>query len=223
MVVEKKDGSLRLCLDPKDLNKAIKREHYKIPTMEEIAAEFTGKIVFSTLDLKDGYWQIQLDEDSSQLCTFNTPFGRYRFTRMPFGIKSASEVFQKRNEETFVGISGIHIVADDIIIAASSIKEHDEILTQVMERAKDCNVVFNLNKLQLRVREVKYLGTIVTPEGIKPDPTKVQAIIEMAPPTDKPGIRRLLGMINFLAPHIPNMSTVTAPLRCLLKSDALFE
>ena len=134
---------------------------------------------------------------------------------MPFGIKSASEVFQKRNEETFAGISGIHIVADDIIIAASSIKEHDEILTQVMERAKDCNVVFNLNKLQLRVREVKYLGTIVTPEGTKPDPTKVQAIIEMAPPTDKPGIRRLLGMINFLAPHIPNMSTVTAPLRCL--------
>ena len=223
VVVEKKDGSLRLCLDPKDLNKAIKREHYKIPTMEEIAAEFTGKTVFSTLDLKDGYWQIQLDEDSSQLCTFNTPFGRYRFTRMPFGIKSASEVFQKRNEETFAGISGIHIVADDIIIAASSIKEHDEILTQIMERAKDCNVVFNLNKLQLRVREVKYLGTIVTPEGTKPDPTKVQAIIEMAPPTDKPGIRRLLGMINFLAPHIPNMSTVTAPLRCLLKSDALFE
>ena len=145
VVVEKKDWSLRLCLDPKDLNKAIKREHYKIPTMEEIAAEFTGKTVFSTLDLKDGYWQIQLDEDSSQLCTFNTPFGRYRFTRMPFGIKSASEVFQKRNEETFAGISGIHIVADDIIIAASSIKEHDEILTQVMERAKDCNVVFNLN------------------------------------------------------------------------------
>ena len=132
--------------------------------------------------------QIQLDEDGSQLCTLNTPFCRYRFTRMPFGIKSASEVFQKRNEETFVGISGIHIVADDIIIAASSIKEHDEILTQVMERAKDCNVVFNLNKLQLRVREVKYLGTIVTPEGIKPDPTKVQAIIEMAPLTDKPGI-----------------------------------
>ena len=74
VVVEKKDGSLRLCLDPKDLNKAIKREHYKIPTMEEIAAEFTGKTMFSTLDLKDGYWQIQLDEDSLQLCTFNTPF-----------------------------------------------------------------------------------------------------------------------------------------------------
>ena len=114
-------------------------------------------------------------------------------------------------------------MADDIIIAASSITEHDQILTQVMQRAKDRNIVFNLNKLQLRVSEVKYLGTIVTPDGIKPDPTKVQAIVEMATPTDKPGVRRLLGMINFLAAHIPNMSTITAPLRCLLKSDVLFE
>ena len=113
VIVEKKNGSLRLCLDPRDLNKAIKREHYKIPTMTEIASEFVGKTMFSTLDLKDGYWHVKLDEDSSLLCTFNTPFGRYRFTRMPFGIKSASEVFQKKNEEAFAGIPGIHIVADD--------------------------------------------------------------------------------------------------------------
>ena len=86
---------------------------------------------------------------------------------MPFGIKSASEVFQKRNEETFSGIPGIHIVADDIIIAASSIAEHDQILTQVRQRAKDRHIVFNLNKLQLRVNEVKYLGIIVTPDGTK--------------------------------------------------------
>ena len=149
VVVEKKNGSLRLCLDPKDLNRAIKREHYTIPTLQEIITEFAGKTVFSTLDLKDGYWQIQLDEASSRLCTFSTPFGRYRFTRMPFGIKSASEVFQKKNEAAFSGIPGVHIVADDIIIAANSNQEHDHILTQVLQRAKDCNIVFNLDKLQL--------------------------------------------------------------------------
>ena len=88
VVVEKKDGSLRLCLDPKDLNRAIKREHYTIPTLQEIVTEFAGNTVFSTLDLKDGYWQIQLEE-SSRLCTFSTPYGRCRFTWMPFGIKSA--------------------------------------------------------------------------------------------------------------------------------------
>ena len=93
--------------------------------------------MFATLDLKDGYWQIELDKESSLLCTFATPFGRYRFTRMPFGISSASEVFQKKNEATFEGISGIHIVADDIIIAASTVQEHDSILQQVLERAKE--------------------------------------------------------------------------------------
>ena len=92
VVVEKRNGSLRLCLDLKDLNKAIKRKHHKIPSIQEISSELTGEKVFGILDLKDGYWQI--DQESSLLCTFTTPFGRYRFTRMPFGISSASEVFQ---------------------------------------------------------------------------------------------------------------------------------
>ena len=135
VVVEKKNGSLRLCLDPKNLNEVIKREHYRIPTIQEIASEFAGMKVFSTLDLKDGYWQVELDNESSLLCTFNMPYGRYRFTRMPFGLKSVSEVFQKRNETAFEGIKGIHIVADDIIIAARTIKEHDQILHAVLKRA----------------------------------------------------------------------------------------
>ena len=223
VIVEKKNGTLRMCLDPKELNKAIKREHYRIPTMQEIASEFSGKKVFSTLDLKDGYWQIQLDEESSLLCTFNTPFGRYRFTRMPFGIRSASEVFQKHNETAFADIPGLHIVADDLIIAANDIDEHEKILHQVLQRAEDRNIKLNFDKLQLRMNEVKYLGTIVTPNGIRPDPAKVEAILGMPMPTDKAGVRRLLGMINFLAAHIPDMSTITAPVRDLLKSDVLFQ
>ena len=121
----------------------VKREHYRIPTVQEISSELAGKTVFSTVDLKDRYWQVELDEASSYLCTFNTPFGRYRFTRMPFGLKSASEVFQKKkkkkNETVFEGIEGIHIVAnnDDIIIAASSVEEHDHILQQMLDRAME--------------------------------------------------------------------------------------
>ena len=125
VIVEKKDGTFGMCLDPKDLNKAIKREHYSIPTMQDIASEFCGKKIFSTVDLRDGYRQIQLDEESSFLCTFNTPFSRYRFTRMPFGIKSASEVFQKQNEAAFANIPGLHIVADNfIIVALKSMRKH---------------------------------------------------------------------------------------------------
>ena len=145
VMVEKKNGSLRLCLDPRDLNKSIKCEYYKIPIMQEIASEFAGKTMFSMLYLKYGYWQVQLHDESSLLCTFNMPFGRYRFTRMPFGIKSASEAFQKENEEAFSGIPGIHIVTDDIIIPAVNIEEHDQIHRQVLERAKEKNIKFNFD------------------------------------------------------------------------------
>ena len=135
VIVEKKNGSLRLCLDPRLLNQVIKREHYRIPTIQEIACNLKGKAVFSTLDLKDRYWQVELDAQSSFLCIFNTPFGRYRFTRMPFGLKSAAEVFQKKNKANFESISGVYIVADDIIIAAPTVEEHDKILKQVLDHA----------------------------------------------------------------------------------------
>ena len=138
-------------------------------------------------------------------------------------LESASEVFQKKSEAVFEGISGIHIVADNIIMAAATVQEHDSILCQVLERAKERNVRFNFSKLQLRVPEVKYLGTIISADGMKPDPDKVKAIVDIPTPTDKPDVRRLLGMINFLASHIPNMSATTAPLRDLLKTDVHFQ
>ena len=223
VIVEKKNGSLRLCLDPRDLNKAVKREHYKIPIAHEVSSHLCGKKIFSTLDLKDGFWQISLDDHSSLLCTFNTPFGRFRFTRMPFGLNSATEVFQKKNEAAFAGIEGIHIVADDIIIAADTIEEHDVILQKVLQRARERNVKFNFDKLQLRVNAVKYLGTIISAEGVKPDPAKIAAISNMPIPNDKSAVRRLLGMVNFLSNHIPNVSSITAPLRDLVKNDVHFQ
>ena len=87
LVIIEKNGLLWLCLDPRHLNQVIKQKHYKIPTIQDIANDFKGKTVFSTLDLKDGYWQVELDTESSLLCTFNTPFGRYRFTRMLMQVK----------------------------------------------------------------------------------------------------------------------------------------
>jgi hypothetical protein len=87
-------NKIRVCIDPRDLNRAIKREHYPMKTIEEVVAGMPEAKVFSVLDATSGYWQMKLNEESSKLCTFNTPFGRYRFTRLPFGIKSAPEVFQ---------------------------------------------------------------------------------------------------------------------------------
>ena len=130
---------------------------------------------------------------------------------------------QKRNNETFGDIRGVHMVADDMIIAAASIEEHDQIIIKVMERAREKNVKFNKDKIQFKVTNVKYLGNILTPEGIKPDPQKVKAISDMPTPHDKAGLQRLLGMVKYLAQYIPNESELTAPLRTLLKKDTQWQ
>lgn len=223
VATKKKNGSLRVCLDPCNLNEAVKRQHFSIPTPEDVRSKLAGKTIFTILDEKDGYWQIKLDEPSSKLCTFNTPWGRYRFLRLPFGIKSASEVFQQKNCETFGDIPGVHIVADDMIIAAASEHEHDKILHEVMERAMAANVKFNKDKIQYKVDTVKYMGHIITSAGQRADDAKIKAIIDMPPPEDKQSLQRLLGMTKFLAQYVPNEASLTAPLRQLLKKDTLWQ
>ena len=171
------------------------------------------------MDEKDGFWQVNLDEESSYLCTFNTPFGRYRFKRMPFGISSAPEVFQKKNEALFGDIDGVEIIFDDIIVAAESEVEHDTIMRKLLLRAREANVKFNEAKLQFKVSEVKYMGNIASESGLKPDDEKIRAILEMPVLESKEELQRLLGMVNYFAQFIPNQSTITAPLRQLLKKD----
>ena len=149
------------CLDPRDLNKVIRREHFMIPTARDVVSQLGGKKFFTVLDRKDSYWQVPLTPRTSELFTFNTPFGRYSFLRMPFGICSASKVLQKRNYQVFGDVPGVHIIADDMIIAAETEDQHDEILRKVMERAKVNNVKFNKEKIKFKVKEVVYVGNVV--------------------------------------------------------------
>lgn len=113
VIVERRDGSLRLCLDPRDHNKAIRREHHRIPTAEDIASRLSGKKVYSIVDEKDSFWQVRLDDESFHLCAFNTPYGRYPLKRMSFGISWGPEVFQKKNETIFGDIDGVEVILDD--------------------------------------------------------------------------------------------------------------
>ena len=125
VIVKKSNGDLRICLDPRSLNQAIRRQHYKIPTREEVMAQFAEATIFTKLDASKGFWQVQLDEVSSYKCTFNTPFGRFRYLRLPFGISSAPEVYHKIGHEIFEGISGVDTSMDDIIVWGNTKKEHD--------------------------------------------------------------------------------------------------
>ena len=220
VTVEKKSGALRLCLDSRPLNAAIKRERHAIPTPSDVQAQLSGKQVFTVVDMKDGYWHVKLSEESSYLCTFNTPWGRKRFLRMSFGISSAREIMQKRNEDTFGDIHGVHVIANDLIIAAADDQEHDSILHRVLARARDKGVKFNSDKIQFKITEVEYMGNLVSSDGLKPDPKKIEAIVNMPKPTDVTSLQRLLGMIKYLAQYIPNESAITEPLRKLLKKDA---
>ena len=166
----------------------------------------------------------RLDEESSHLCTFNTPFGRYRFKRMPFGISSAPEVFQKKNhdEALFGDIDGVEVIFDDIIVAVTDEKEHDETMLKLLERARQANVKFNSAKLQYKVSEVKYMGNIVSESGLKPDIEKVRAITQLPLPQSKEELQRFLGMVTYFSQFIPNQSEITAPLRNLLKKDVMW-
>uniref|UniRef100_A0A3Q2DAV3 ribonuclease H n=1 Tax=Cyprinodon variegatus TaxID=28743 RepID=A0A3Q2DAV3_CYPVA len=217
VVVQKKTGALRTCLDPRDLNKAIKREHFKLPTREEIMAQFAGAKWFSKLDASSGFWQLRLDEESSRLCTFNTPEGRYRFLRLPYGILSAPEVYHKTIHMIFEHIPGVETMMDDIIVWGSTRAEHDERLRQVLDKTREVNLKLNKDKCEFGVKTLTFMGDVVSEEGVKPDPRKTSAINNMETPKNKDEVRRFLGMVTYLAKFVPQLSAQSAPLRILLE------
>jgi len=136
VIVEKPNGSLRICIDPKELNKAIKRPHYAMPTSEEVFAKMSNAKYFTKLDASNAYWQIPLDEESSKLLTFSTPFGRYRFLRMPYGVHSASDVCQYQISNMLEDIDCAQNSQDDIIIWADDIEKLKETTIKVFESLK---------------------------------------------------------------------------------------
>lgn len=224
VTVQKKDSekSLRLCLDPSELNLAICDEHAYIPTFEEISSKLNGMMYFTVLDLKDGYWHVKLTKKSTELCHFATPFGTFKFLRLPFGIKTAPSVFQKMNNENFGDIENVVIYFDDILVTGRTKQEHDKALKKVLDRAREKNVRFNINKAQIACREVKYLGHIFSHNQIKPDPERLNAIKEMSRPKNKTDLQTFLGVINIMQSFIPNMSSQTEKLRELLKKNVIY-
>ena len=196
VAVRKPSGKLRICLDPQDLNRALKRPHYPMPTVEEILPHLSNAKVFSILDAKDGFWQVKLDEESSYLTTFWTPFGRYRWLRMPFGISTAPEEFQRRQYELFEGLPGVTVIVDHILVYGSgdtvenAAADHDQNLIGVLERARHCNLKINKQKLKLRQTEVSYMGHLLTSEGLRSGPRKVQAVTDMPKPDSVQAVQR---------------------------------
>ena len=219
VITSKQNGEIRVCLDPRHLNKAIKRQHYKLPTREEILAQFSGAQYFSKFDASSWFWQLQLDEQSSKYCTFITPFGRYRYLRLPFGISSAPELYHRVVHEMFEGIANIDTSMDDIIVWGKTRDEHDVASRRVLEKARMNNLKLNKDKCQFGVTEVTFLGDRLTQNGVQPYVEKVIAIQEMPQPSSIKELQRFLGMVTYLARWIPDLSSVAAPLRILLNKN----
>ena len=219
----------RVCIDPSQtINKAIKRPVFQMPILTENLHKLKKARIFTIIDVKDGFFNIPLDEESSLATTMHTTTGRYRWLVMPFGVSSAPEEFQMRLNTALEGIENIVIQADDILVFGvgdtdeEAEKDHDLALLNLAERGIQVNIRFNLPKLKFKLPRVMYNGEILTKNGVEPDPEKVKAIIDMPPPSDKPALHRYIGMLTYLSPFCPNLSSVLQPLRQLLQDDQMF-
>ena len=220
VVVRKKNkDQVRICIDPSDLNKAILREHFPMNHIDEIATRLHGSQYFSTLDANKGYFHVKLTEKSSYLTTFNTPFGRYRYLRMPMGAKCSADKFQAAMVSAFGNIEGVEVVVDDLLIHGTTLKEHNERLQKVLEKCREINLKLNKSKCQIGRKEVNYVGHKLTRDGLKATDERVRAIQNMKSPTDIKELETVLGMIAYVARFIPNLSELTSPLRALKKQE----
>ena len=222
VVVEKPNGKLRVCLDPKDLNSAIQRPHYPMRTLEDILPQLSNAHYFTKLDVRSGYWTISLDEPSSYFTTFNTPYGRYRFKRLPFGLNCSQDLFQAKIDECYAELDGVVAIVDDILVYGSTREEHDSNLPRVLQISREKDMKLNDDKLEVGVTEVTYFGHVITSSGLRADPHKVQAISDMPPPSNKAEVQTILGMVNYLSKFAPKLAEITSPMRAILNKDVEF-
>ena len=215
VVVSKPDGTIRLCGDYTHLNKYVKRENYPMQSTDYLLAQIGKSKIFSRLDLNSAFWQLELDEESKLLTTFITPFGRFYFHRCPFGITSIPERYQRSIAGLLSGLKGVISMMDDVFIHGENQIDHDIALKNVLDRLSTAGVTLKRSKCLFSVNQVKFLGHVITSDGIRADPDKTKAIDNLPAPSNVPKLRQFLGCANYLAKFLPHFSTISAPLRNL--------
>ena len=217
--VEKKSGSIRLCVDSRRANEAVVRERYQGPTIHELVHDLNGAKVFSTIDMREGFHQIELDKESRDITTFSTHIGNFRYKRLIYGISAAPELFQKLIQQTIADIPNCRNIADDIIVYGKNQSEHDECVSKLLSRLQDKGLTLRREKCQFNQNAVTFYGFRWEGGKLKPDPVKVAAIEKLQQPEDVTQLRSVLGMTNYCARFIPKYSDITAPLRDLTHQD----
>ena len=212
---------VRLCVDLTQLNKAVKREFHPMSSVDDSLAKLINARYFTRLDANSGFWQIPLDSESQLLTTFITQYGRFCFHRLCFGISSAPEIFQRTMNKILEGISGVICHMDDVLIHGTTREEHDQRVDEVMEKIQRSDMTLN-NKCEFSMTSTKFLGFIIDEGGIHADPSKVAVISKFPAPQNVTELQRFLGMVNQMGRFAPNLTSLTSPLRELLRKDVMW-
>ena len=182
-------------------------------------------LFFTKIDARNSYWHVKLDDESSRLTTFDTPYGRYQWKRLPFGVSVASEIFQKRLNQALDRLDGLLTVHDDMVIYGvgetdeEATADHNNKLQQFLQRCREQGVKLNKKKLKLLCKEIPYMGHLVTADGLRPDPEKIEAVHNMPKPDNVKAVRRFCGFVNYLAKFLPRLAEVLEPIQQLTRKD----
>ena len=216
VVTPKSNSKVRVCVDLSKLNEFVKRENHPLPAVDTTLGRLAGSTVFTKLDANSGFWQIKLAWESRPLTTFITPWGRFCFNVLPFGISSGSEKFQKTMNQILLGLEGVECNIDDVLVHGKDQHQHDERLEAVLKRLLEAGVTLNLDKCVFSTKQVKFLGHVISSNGIEVDPDKVKAIADLPAPTNVQEVRTFLGMVNQLSKFSDHLADKTKSIRELL-------
>ncbi|KAK8777518.1 hypothetical protein V5799_029140 [Amblyomma americanum] len=225
VLVRKKDGALRFCVDYRRLNNITKKDVYPLPRIDDTLDRLCNAKYFSSMDLKSGYWQIEVDERDREKTAFITPDGLFEFKVMPFGLCSAPATFQRVMDTVLAGLKWkiCLVYLDDVVVFASNFEEHLKRLRTVLDAIKSSGLTLKAEKCHFAYEELLFLGHIVSKEGVRPDPQKTAAIEQFQPPADKKAVRRFLGLCAYYRRFVKNFSRIAEPLTQLTKADVPFK
>ena len=225
VMVQKKDGSLRFCVDFRQLNTATVKDAHPLPRIDDLLDSLHGAKWFSTLDLKSGYWQVPITEQDKAKTAFRTSSGQlFEFNQVPFDLCNAPPTFSRLMDRV---LAGLHwetclFYLDDIIVFSSTWEEHLARLRKVFERLRHAKLNLGAAKCTFATKEVSYLGHRVTEEGLLPDPSLLAAIRDIPPPTTATEVRSFLGLAGYYRRYVKGFAAITAPLHALTRKDAVF-